>query len=204
MLAPKNRVSKRHALSLSLGLATAAAGCSPSAKPANDSSRPARTVLIVAPDSPSEPAPAPPAPTIAAESPGALAFALPGLNSETARLRPAVVNVVAFGASWCTPCKLLYPVLDSLHRRRGIDVNVVLLQEDDDRASAAGYVSQLAIAAAAAWDQDGTVAKAWKLDILPAVYVVDKHGKIRFRHAGYDPGLEETLERETRELAAER
>lgn len=185
-------------LALTIGVA-----CSPREAAAPT---PPRTILLVPPDSTAPPDPDPP-PTPPAEfdEPNELAFSLPALNSAAdARLRPGMVNVVAFGASWCEPCKLLYPALDALYRRQKAWLSVVMLQADDERQSAAESALRFGLTAPVAWDAGGKVAKAWKLETLPAVYVVDRRGNIRFRHDGYVPDVAATLEAEARELAAER
>lgn len=168
----------------------------------------ARTITVTPPESSgsSEPEDAPPPePRIEDGAQNELAFSLPALNSQSeAGLRPGVVNVVAFGASWCGPCEMLYPSLDALYQREKSWLSVVILQEDDERASAERAVTQLGLRAPAVWDENGTVAKSWKPQTLPSIYVLDRHGKVRFRHDGYTPDVDATLAREARSLAAER
>jgi thiol-disulfide isomerase/thioredoxin len=199
---------RSHCRLLAALLLASSTACAPRDTPASAGAAPPRTIVLTPPESSASPDPdqTPPTEPLPQDvEPSELAFSLPALNSDsTAGLRPGVVNIVAFGASWCAPCKPLYSSLDSLYRSEKAWLSVVILQEDDDRGSAAQSVLGLGLQAPAAWDEGGTVAHQWKLETMPAIFIVDRKGRIRFRHDGYSPDDDATLAREARSLEAER
>jgi cytochrome c biogenesis protein CcmG/thiol:disulfide interchange protein DsbE len=127
-----------------------------------------------------------PSPLINQEAP---AFTLPPLPGRadgglsSADLKgdgPTLVNVFA---SWCIPCRAEHPHLMRLAREHG--VRVVGINYKDKPEDAAAWLAELGdpfgkIGA----DATGRVAIDWGVYGVPETFVIDKDGRIRFKHVG--------------------
>jgi thiol-disulfide isomerase/thioredoxin len=109
--------------------------------------------------------------------------------------RPVVVD---FWASWCGACKEALPALDDLAGRfadRG--VVVLAVNVDRDRGAAdrwlAGRLPERRLTLVA--DPSGTLLARMGAPGMPAVYVVDRTGVVRFAASGYAPDRLPAIER---------
>lgn len=140
-------------------------------------------------------------------SPGDVAplFTLPEVDhrgrigSESVRLQDlrGGVVVVEFWATWCGPCKQSLPAVDRVYKRyrdRGLQV---LSVNTDNPALARrlmngyGYTMPLYV-------DDGRAARAYKVESVPHLVVIDKHGLIRHIHRGFQG--ERALDRQVARL----
>jgi peroxiredoxin len=95
------------------------------------------------------------------------------------------VVLIDFWASWCMPCKVEMPNVVRIHKKykdRGFEIIGISL--DSDRKAFESYIK----AAGMEWPQyfDGKgwqneVADKYKVRAIPATFLVDKKGKIRYR-----------------------
>jgi len=127
-------------------------------------------------------------------------FALPALDgSSNHRLSEQRGEVVAlvFWASWCGGCReqlALLRDLETLYRDWGLRVMAVSL--DDKPRQAASVVAALGLTYPVMLDRDKEVSRAWDPSGLPATYLLDRSGVVRYAQvAGDGPP-------ETRELVA--
>ena len=93
---------------------------------------------------------------------------------------PVLVNVFA---SWCIPCRVEHPQLIALAREHG--VRIVAINYKDKPDEAAAWLAELGnpftkIGA----DTTGRVAIDWGVYGVPETFIVDKNGRIRFKHVG--------------------
>ncbi|HEU4365684.1 MAG TPA: redoxin family protein [Candidatus Krumholzibacteria bacterium] len=99
------------------------------------------------------------------------------------------VTLVDFWATWCKPCVKSMPALDALHREfreRGADVVGVAIDTGRDRAkkvrkfaekNGAGYPIALDREEAPMWE-------AYRVKVLPTVFLIDRDGTIVKRWTG--------------------
>ena len=127
-----------------------------------------------------------PSPLIDQETP---TFALPpltgrndgGLSSaDLEGVGPVVVNVFA---SWCIPCRVEHPQLMALARIPGLRVVGINYKDKSDAANA--WLAELGnpfvkIGA----DDSGRVSIDWGVYGVPETFVIDKTGRVRFKHVG--------------------
>jgi thiol-disulfide isomerase/thioredoxin len=100
------------------------------------------------------------------------------------------VVVLAFWASWCLPCRWEMPELDSAFTRVRGDSTVVFLAVDaggaiETRDRGRRYLARRPVAVPTAYDA-GSAAAALGVHALPTVVVLDREGRARFEHFGYD------------------
>jgi cytochrome c biogenesis protein CcmG/thiol:disulfide interchange protein DsbE len=106
---------------------------------------------------------------------------------ETASLRGRVV-VVDFFAEHCVPCAKSLPAIEALHKSQP-EVAVVGVSEDDDVEGARRLVARYGLSFPVVHDAGHTIAGRYRVNELPATFVVDARGVVRWHGA-----VEETKE----------
>jgi thiol-disulfide isomerase/thioredoxin len=120
------------------------------------------------------------------------------------------VVVLSFWATWCLPCHAELPEIEELQNRYRNNPNVVILALDSgtggdtsDKARAYLDTNKLSLTAAidsvdANSDSWGPSATSLGVKSLPALYILDRSGKLRTIHLGYDASehFTEVLSRE--------
>jgi len=102
-----------------------------------------------------------------------------GFSSAMLKSRVSLVNI---WASWCPPCRVEHPLLMRLARE---GVTIYGINYKDKPEEALGFLKDLgnpfrAIGA----DRTGRTAIDWGVYGYPETFVVDKAGRIRYRHVG--------------------
>jgi cytochrome c biogenesis protein CcmG, thiol:disulfide interchange protein DsbE len=93
------------------------------------------------------------------------------------------VTLVNFFASWCAPCREEQPELITLTRRPGVILDGIAYKDkpEDSRRfldRLGNPYSHIGV------DRDGTTAIDFGVYGVPETYVVDRSGRIRYRHVG--------------------
>jgi cytochrome c biogenesis protein CcmG/thiol:disulfide interchange protein DsbE len=105
----------------------------------------------------------------------------PGLAA--ADLRNGKVALVNFFASWCLPCRAEHPFLIELVTRDNVRLVGINYKNEPERARA--WLAELGNPyAQIGADTTGRVGIEWGVYGLPETFVVDKGGRIRYRHVG--------------------
>jgi len=90
------------------------------------------------------------------------------------------VTLIAFGGSWCIPCRDLVPALSDIaraHAERDVDVVYAAVRERDPDAALETHESR-GYAHLYAPQTPGAVTNAFKVRIYPTVVVIDAQGRI--------------------------
>lgn len=110
------------------------------------------------------------------------------------------VVLINFWATWCPPCRLEMPAMQTLHDRyrdQGFEILAVNLQEQDDQMSA--FVDEMGLTFPIIVDRTGDLSSAYRVTSLPTTFIVDREGLIRDRIVG-GPLAEALLESKTTPL----
>jgi peroxiredoxin len=127
----------------------------------------------------------------------------PAQSISLADLRGSVVYV-DFWASWCVPCRLSMPALDSLYRRhRDRGFAVVGINKDVAPADAERFLKRVSVTFALALDSHDAAARAFDVKAMPSGYLIDRKGIVREVHRGFVPETAAVLEREIEALLKE-
>jgi|HubBroStandDraft_6_1064221.scaffolds.fasta_scaffold333186_2 peroxiredoxin len=129
-------------------------------------------------------------------------FSLTSLDGHTVSLadyRGKKKLVLTFWASWCGPCRLEIPALQSFyerHRKDSSGFEILAISIDEERAPAEAFATEMKSPFPMLLDLTGKTATAYHIESIPALYVVDESGKIIYGHVGYDMTLVTQLENE--------
>lgn len=139
--------------------------------------------------------------------PGAVGTAAPpygavdmkGDSVDIASLRGDVVLLNVW-ATWCIPCRREVPELQALHqeyRDRGLRILGVSVDGNDAVGDVAGFIRDFRMTYTVLRDPGERVMSVFRIQGVPASYLIDREGVIRWRTIGPftadDPGLQAAL-----------
>ena len=119
-------------------------------------------------------------------------------------------TVLSFFATWCGPCRIEMPELDTLSHSY-TDINFYLvnvsgltqgkakMKEDPEKVKM--MVDKLGVNLKVLMDKYGKVAEKYEVKSLPRLVVIDAKGKVHYIHDGYAPGDENKLKEVLDKLA---
>lgn len=114
-------------------------------------------------------------------------LALPDLSGRPhtlASLRGTVV-LLNFWASWCDPCRDEIPALSALRRRHyeeGLRLVAVNVAESPQKIAA--FLAKWPVAGLVLHDRNSIALKQWHAAGLPANYLIDRAGQLKYWHLG--------------------
>jgi thiol-disulfide isomerase/thioredoxin len=109
---------------------------------------------------------------------------LAGLRHDLADYRGKVV-VVNFWATWCQPCREELPSLERLRdamRGRPVEVLAVNVAEGESRVK--GFLAEVPLRLPVLLDRNGDAQRTWRVRGLPATFLLEPQGSIRFWYLG--------------------
>jgi peroxiredoxin len=128
-------------------------------------------------------------------APGLQMVSLSGTPVSLQDFRGKKKVVVSFWASWCGPCRLELPVLQAFYdKHHSSDTfEILAVSTDEDRSDAEKYVREAGLHFPILWDPNGQAQKAFGVDAIPALFVIDENGKVLSGDVGYDSSMEANL-----------
>lgn len=103
----------------------------------------------------------------------------PGFSSTQLTGEPSLVNV---WASWCPPCRVEHPLLMQMAKE---GVTIYGINYKDPPAAAKAFLAELGNPfKSLGADRSGRAAIDWGIYGYPETFVVDRTGRIRYRHVG--------------------
>jgi peroxiredoxin len=126
-----------------------------------------------------------------------------GENLKLSEYRGEVV-LINFWASWCGPCRQEMPLLDELHQRyKSLGFTVLGVNVEEDSTQARKLLQDLPVSFPVLFDNQSNVSRQYDVVAMPSTVLIDRSGKLRYLHKGYQPGLEDTYLEQVRELIRE-
>ncbi|HJU66999.1 MAG TPA: TlpA disulfide reductase family protein [Gemmatimonadaceae bacterium] len=123
---------------------------------------------------------------------------LAGESVSLAQRRGRVVLLNVW-ATWCHPCRDEIPILQSLHERyatRGFDLIGVSVDAHGEEATIRAFASDFNMTYPVWLDPDERVQSTFLAIGVPATFLIDREGVLRWRHVGPVRANDSTLVRE--------
>ena len=108
------------------------------------------------------------------------------------------VSLVNTFASWCTPCRAEHPVLQALAATKRVPIYGIDYKDKEDAAVA--WIAALGNPYTRIGADDGRVGIDWGVYGVPETFIVDRQGRIRYKHVG--PLTQADLDRKILPLVA--
>ena len=133
-------------------------------------------------------------------------FALKSSTGENLRLSEYRGDVVMinFWATWCGPCRQEMPLLEELYARyERVGFKLLGVNIDDDVHKAMQMIDELGVSFPILFDSRKEVSKLYNIETMPVTVLVDREGRVRYVHFGYQPGYEDKYLEQVRSLLRE-
>ena len=96
------------------------------------------------------------------------------------------IVLIDFWASWCSPCRKSFPILNELHRKYGPKGLVIIgISVDEKEADYRKFASKMKASFPLIHDSAHKAAAAFNLPAMPMSYIIDRKGIVRHIHKGF-------------------
>jgi peroxiredoxin len=128
-------------------------------------------------------------------------FVLPAIHNATGNIDfttyEGKVVYVDFWASWCGPCRLSLPAIDTIYQELNpLGFEVIAVSVDVVAEDSVDFLKRYNVTYPVVIDSGGDVARAYAVNGMPSGYLIDQTGLIRSVHVGFSKGDEGALRRE--------
>ncbi len=132
-------------------------------------------------------------------------FSLQDLSGNTVKLSDyrGKVVIMTFWATWCGPCKKEMPVLQKFlaaNKAKGVEVLAINTDDFNSRSKVAPFIKEEGLSGFKVVFEDAEQLSSYNYAGIPALYVIDREGRIAHARTGYDPDLENKLANEVAPL----
>jgi peroxiredoxin len=115
------------------------------------------------------------------------------------------VVLINFWATWCGPCRQEMPILEALYKRyETLGFTLLGVNVEENSSDAVSFLKETPVTFPILYDPDNNVSRLFDVAAMPSTVIVDREGKMRFLHHGYQPGYENAYQDQIRELIRER
>lgn len=138
---------------------------------------------------------------ITAEALPAQDFALKNLDGKTVKLSDyrGKVVLVTFWATWCGPCKKEMPELQKFlesNKDKGVAVLAINVDDFTARSKVKPFLEKAGLEKLDIVYEDAEQLGSYNYSGIPALYVIDREGRVAHARTGYDPDLKNKLSNE--------
>jgi cytochrome c biogenesis protein CcmG, thiol:disulfide interchange protein DsbE len=127
---------------------------------------------------------------------------LTSINNEEVHIKNMYSNgplLINFWATWCQPCKAEIPHLNKLlqkYKEKGLSVVGINQDSQKSVAKVKSFVSAHNIEYPIVLDTNNEIFNRLSGQVLPYSLLINKDGKVVFKHTGYNSGDERKIEEE--------
>jgi len=130
-------------------------------------------------------------------------FALQDLDGETVRLSDhrGEIVLVTFWATWCGYCPGEMAELQAFQQQQRVTVLTVSIDAFRDRPKIEPFLERFNLDLPVLLEEPEQLT-GYNYTAVPALYVIDREGRLAHARVGYDPALKDRLANEIREIVA--
>jgi thiol-disulfide isomerase/thioredoxin len=147
-------------------------------------------------------------PSVAADTPAPAApFTLPARSGTPVSLESlkGQVVLVNFWATWCGPCRKEMPLLEQIQRKYApLGFTMLGINVEEDTRQMEQFLKDVPVSFPILLDPANGVSKLYDVSAMPSTVIIDRQGRVRFIHQGYQPGDESKYQDLIRQLVRER
>jgi peroxiredoxin len=126
----------------------------------------------------------------AAPAPAFTLAARGGKDVSLAQYQGQVV-MINFWASWCGPCREEMPLLESIYKKYNkLGFTLLGVNVEPQSQAAEDFLKQTPVSFPILYDPQSKVSKLYDVAGMPSTVIIDRSGKLRMVHRGYQPGDE--------------
>lgn len=138
---------------------------------------------------------------ITAEAVAAQNFELKNLEGKSVKLSDyrGKVVLMTFWATWCGPCKKEMPELQKFqaaNKDKGVAVLAINIDRFTERSKVPAFLKKEGLDSIDVVYEDAEQLGSYNYSGIPALYVIDRQGRIAHARTGYDPDLKNKLDNE--------
>jgi thiol-disulfide isomerase/thioredoxin len=98
------------------------------------------------------------------------------------------VILLDFWASWCGPCKTSFPAMEALSKEYASQgLTIIAISVDEKHANMQEFLKSAKVSFTVVRDSRHKLVTTANIATMPTSFLIDRAGKIRFVHAGFDP-----------------
>ena len=99
------------------------------------------------------------------------------------------VSYIDFWASWCGPCRVSLPALNSLYQEyKSQGFRVVAINEDQYRDDAVNFLKERPLYYPVIFDAEQKLPEVFGVKGMPTAFLLDRQGRVHHIHEGFRPG----------------
>lgn len=137
------------------------------------------------------------------EAPNFTLKSLRGDNIKLSEHRGEVV-MLNFWATWCDKCKQGFPVLNNLYLKyRDKGFTLLSINNEEDLKKVRKWLRGKNVAHPILLDPSHAVSDKYEVSDMPSTYILDRDGHLRYVTNGFEPGFEDEVLKQVRELMDE-
>jgi len=93
---------------------------------------------------------------------------------------------IDFWASWCVPCLKSFPWMNKIQQQyKNQGFTVISINVDADKTKADKFLQDNPASFAVIYDPKGTIAQHFSIEAMPTSLLINREGKIMYRHSGF-------------------
>jgi len=94
------------------------------------------------------------------------------------------VVLINFWATWCGPCRVEMPILQTYSQRYEDDLVILAVNAEESQDTVKGFVTRMGLTFDVLLDPEGEIQRLYQLRGYPTSFFVDKEGVLQAQHVG--------------------
>ena len=130
------------------------------------------------------------------------AFKLPDLSGQEVTLDQYKGKVVMldFWATWCGPCRMTMPILESMEKEFANNLILLAVNVQESKDDVRDFVRAQNVHSRVLLDEEGSVGETYGTESIPMQVLIDKRGIIRHIQIGFGPRTASELRSQIQKL----